>query len=231
MIAVTSISPIHKNKDIQLSAVKSWVDAGLNVYSLNCKEEIKVLKDKYQQVTFVETKRTMEQLYGKPYVSINAVLDWCKEMDEETFCIVNSDIQLTCDSNYINKLKLISERGIVIGNRVNYEDKFVGELYTSGIDIFFINKKHLHIYPQTSFCLGQCFWDYLIPYWAINKGLDVFRVMDKFAFHKNHEQQHSVEDWARNGNHFIWINKLADTDIKAMSNRIYNFIYNSCKII
>ena len=86
MIACTSISPKHANNDIQLVAVNSWLELGLKVYSFNNKKECEYLATLYPNVTFIETHRTLEHHYGKPYVSINAVLDWCKEQKEDSFC-------------------------------------------------------------------------------------------------------------------------------------------------
>ena len=64
--AVTSISPSHINKDCQQRAIDSWNELGMEVYSMNCKNEIEILKELYTGVTFIETVRTGEVMFGKP---------------------------------------------------------------------------------------------------------------------------------------------------------------------
>ena len=93
MIAVTSLAPGHKNKDIQKEAIKSWKDAGFSVYSINSAEEIEKLKD--YEVEFVPTTRTGEFDYGKPYVRIDPFRDFVKKHGDAL--IINSDILITGD--------------------------------------------------------------------------------------------------------------------------------------
>ena len=47
----------------------------------------------------------------------------------------------------------------------------MGKRYDLGFDGFFINKKWLHIFPQSILCLGQCFWDFWVPYQSILAGV------------------------------------------------------------
>lgn len=97
MIACTSIAPSHINNDIQRIATESWIANGMKVYSFNFPAEVEKLAPLYPNVTFIPTLRTMEHHFGKPYVSINAVLDWCKDQKEDRFCLINSDIELSED--------------------------------------------------------------------------------------------------------------------------------------
>ena len=73
MIAITSIARRHVNRDIQHKAVQSWIDLGMKVYSMNGKAECDRLRELYPNVTFIETARTMEKTYKRPFVAINAI--------------------------------------------------------------------------------------------------------------------------------------------------------------
>ena len=156
MIACTSISPKHTNNDIQLKAVNSWIELGIKVYSFNNKQECKDLQPLYPNVIFIETHRTLEHHYGKPYVSINAVLDWCKEQKEDYFCLINSDIELKTDKETIGRIKAKMKDNIVLANRVNYDNDYNGKQYLAGIDVFFLHRNYIGIYEQSQFCFGQC---------------------------------------------------------------------------
>lgn len=232
MIAVTSISPVHVNKDIQAQAVQSWIDCGMNVYSLNNRAECKLLSPLYPNVKFIETSRTMEITFGKPYVSLSAIFDWCKYQNEDNFCLINSDIELKTDKETIKRIfGQVEKNKLVCANRINYVSDYKGSRYLAGLDVFFFNKELACSYPQTLFCLGQCFFDYFIPYNAIQSGYDVIYLKQDIAFHKEHAAQYKSEDWVKTGHHLIWLTNLYQfgNQIGRMSKHVYNYIYTAGK--
>jgi hypothetical protein len=169
----------------------------------------------------------MEHHFGKPYVSIHAVLDWCKNQNEETFCLINSDIELFESKDLIKQVE--GSETLYIANRHNYNtDKSISTIYRDGIDAFFIHKKHLNVYPQSIFCFGQCHWDYWIPYRAMVAGIDVKYIDNKIAFHKNHKAQYSQDMWQKTGRYFLWENNLYQFDdrhgIPNMSKYVFNIL-------
>lgn len=233
MIAVTSISSTHINGDIQKKATQSWIDLGLKVYSLNNKAECEALKNKYPNVTFIETERTFEFYYGKPLVGISAALDFCKDYDLDHFVLINSDIELRTDKQTIERIKAKMPEAIILANRVDYNNEPTGLKYLLGIDVFFIHRNFLYIYPQSMHCFGMTFWDYEIPYTAAKRGVEVIFLKQNIAFHKEHQAQYSVDNWKKSGRYFLWQHELyqfSDThDIGRMSAFVYNFIYNYSK--
>ncbi len=233
MIAITSISPTHINADIQSQAVKSWIDLGMKVYSLNNAYECGLLKDKHPEITFIETHRTMQHVYGKPLVSINAALDFCKDQIEDHFCLINSDIELKTDKQTISRIEKLMEKSIVLANRVDYDTNHTGGQYLQGIDVFFIHRNFLYIYPQSMHCFGMTFWDYEIPFTAAKSGVDVTFLQQNIAYHKKHAFQYSQDNWKKSGRYFLWQHNLYQfndtTDIGKMSTFVYNYIYNYSK--
>lgn len=232
MVAVTSISPVHVNKDIQAQAVQSWIDCGMKVYSINNKDECKKLAPIYPNVTFVETQRTMEETFGKPYVSLSAIFDWCKTQKDNVFCLINSDIELKTDKETIERIeKKAIDNNLILANRVNYVSDYKGSRYLAGIDVFFMNKQIIHSFPQNLFCLGQCHFDYYIPYHASQKGYNLIFLRQDIAFHKEHGAQYKQDDWVRTGQHFIWLSELYQftNQVGRMSTHIYNYIYSAAK--
>ena len=158
MIAITSISPTHKNGNIQKQCVNSWLNLGFKVISLNCEAEVSILKDKYLGVEFIVTNRTMEGTYQRPLINLSAVFDKCKEIESDNFVIINSDIEIVSDKETIERIKAEMNNGLVFANRINYDVEKRGTHYLVGIDVFFIHKKFLSIFPQTMNCLGVIFY-------------------------------------------------------------------------
>lgn len=233
MKAVTSIAPKHINGDIQKKAVESWLSLGLEVYSMNSPKECEILQPQYPEVKFIPTQRTMEGLFGKPYVSVNAILDWFKEQDGDYFVLINSDIELRTDKEKIGRIRDKMADSLIMCNRVNYTDKGEKGQYLAGVDVFFIHRNFLSIFPQSLFCLGQCHFDYWIPYTASNAGVDIVFVKEDMAYHKDHNAQYDHNNWLKTGRLLLWMADLyqfSDTNgIPKMSTFVYNFIYSSAR--
>lgn len=191
-IAITSIAPGHKNFENQFNAVKSWIEQGFHVISMNHADEIKKLQSQFMQVEFVETTRTNELIFGKPYVIVSAILDYLKTREESKFLLINSDIVIYDSWNIERELYRKADEGVVVLNRFNYETEFrTAKFYEGGFDAFLINKKFLDVFPQTVLCLGQCFWDYWLPYQCILHKIKIFTHHKAFIFHKEHDVQYS----------------------------------------
>ncbi len=231
MVVLTSISPSHINKDIQQKAVNSWGKLGLEVYSFNHPSEIDRLNH-YKGVNFIQTEKTMQHVFGKPYVQINALLDFAKEQDED-ICLINSDIELGYDQELLEKIKLQLNDKIVIAHRNDYDkSKKDAQPYVLGIDVFFINRKFLDIFPPSLFCMGNCHWDYSIPFTAIKNGIEVINLQNKFAYHKKHPVQYSEKNWGVTGAYFMLEHNLDIDNIGRLTELVFNFLkLNTKKVI
>lgn len=228
MIAITSISPGHKNFQNQLKAVDSWKSVGYEVVSLNAPEEIEVLKELFPGVKFVSTHRHNKRMFGKPYVIVSAIIDYLKDIKSEYSLIINSDIIIK-DNGYTEKLKVLSNEGIVVMNRVDFEGDYQNEkVYYDGFDGFFINAKFLELLPQTILCLGQCHWDYWLPYSASINGVKIIRSNEPYIFHERHNTQYSSENWTRTAEIFrSEIGMLKYKNIGQVTSLAYRHINNS----
>ena len=232
IIAATSIAPKHINEGIQLKAINSWLEAGYNVYSFNHPSEIPLLKDIYKGVIFIPTYKTQEKIFGKHYVSINGIFDYCIENGHDLI-LFNSDIELRTDKETLTRIEAKMDNAIVMANRVNYENETQNSTvqYILGIDAFFIKHKYLQLYPQTAFCLGQCHFDYYIPYLAAINGIETIFVKQNVIYHKNHNAQYNHDNWVRTGNHFMWLTNMYQFTNRTdrMSTHVFNYIYNISK--
>lgn len=233
MICVTSISPGHKNFDSQLRAIESWRSHGYRVVSLNSNEEIEKLQLGFKEVDFIETARTNEVLFGKPYVIISAIIDHLKTRPEEHFLILNSDIIVNDEMGFTPTIRDISEKGIVIMNRRDFNDDMKdSKVYEMGFDGFFINKKWLNIFPQSILCLGQCFWDFWLPFQAVLAGVTIFKLNEPYLYHQRHAIQYSTADWKSTGEIFRGEAGRMDKNIYGFKDvqRVSAYVYNKIQL-
>lgn len=211
MIVITSLSPSPDMLELQKAAVESWIKNGLRVISMNGHEEVKQIMNIYPDVEFVPTFRTFEFLWGKPYVSINAMLDWAKQQEDEHIILINSDIVLSpCRGILDYEFTQRCLDGICLLHRRDVEGEAIeeGKEYIYGMDVFLIHKKLLSLFPQSIYCMGQTWWDFWIAYSAIKKGVKVFRIDNPIAYHQKHKTRWSDESWQRMSEYFAWEHKL-----------------------
>ena len=228
MVLITSLSPKHINKNIQQKAIDSWVKLGLKCFSFNHPSELPSLRN-YKNIIFIEAQQTMKHVFGKHYVTISEMINWARRQESEHFCFINSDIELADDARTLNVIKANLDVGkMVVVNRNDYDkNKSNTTVYHLGIDAFFMNDKHLEIYPPSLLCMGQCFWDYNIPFTAIKNNIEVINLQNKFVFHKKHNVQYSPKNWEITGKYFMLehgLNQFAESEVGRMNQVTDNFL-------
>lgn len=217
MIFITSLAPSHKNYESQKAAVGSWRKSGYEIISVNSAEEINELKKDFN-ITFYQTKNTGEADFTRPYVRISAILECFKANKKECAFIINSDILIKNNPvSAIQEFIKLSNKGLVLFNRYDFStDISNASIFRSGFDGFILNKKWASILPESKLCLGQCHWDYWLPYLFYLKNIPIYRPREKFLFHKKHKLQYSREFWVKTASIF-------QKEIGALDNNIANF--------
>lgn len=230
IVAYTSISPGHKNMHNQLFAVESWRKLGIEVYSLNNSKEISALKDIYPAwIKFVPSEDTTEHIFGKPCIMINSMMDhFVRNKTGDILMLINSDIILDTSKELISKIKSASDSCIPISHRNDYDGELKpGNKYAFGFDVFFINKKHISIFPKSMYSMGQTWWDYWIPYVAIKNKTTIFIIQEKIAFHKQHAIQYGASDWIKMTDFFRWENNIREGNHQLVNDTVRNNIINN----
>lgn len=234
IVAYTSLSPSHHNVDTQRNSVESWHKLGMEIYSLNNPSEAESLKKIYPEyIKFIPTLKTSKHIFGKPYIVINAMIDHFQQNKTgDVLMLINSDIILSPATDLIKKIKSISEIGIIISSRNDYKNKFEdGKKYGFGFDVFFIHNKYANIFPPTIYSMGQTWWDYWVPYTALKNNIPVFRIEEKFAFHKEHPKQYQDKDWYRMTDYFKFENNIIESDYQNVNNAVWNDIITNSIVI
>ena len=228
--AYTSIIPNHTHEHNQLLAIESWNKLGIDVYSINTQQEIHILKPKYSPlVKFIPSIKTTKHIFGKSCILINEMIDhFTKNQTGDILMLINSDIILNTSVELIDKIKILSKLCIPISHRNDYVDDFSkNKKYTSGFDVFFINKKYINIFHQTMYSMGQTWWDYWIPYIAMKNKVPVFLIEDSFAFHKEHPLQYHAKNWMKMTEYFKWENNITGGTHQEINDNTRNEIINN----
>jgi FkbM family methyltransferase len=196
LFALTSLAPGPDHQPRQQAAIASWRNAGLDVHSLNHPSEIAVLAAAYD-VSFVPVEQTTAAEFGRPYIPINAMLDWAARKAAPVL-LLNSDIELGLAPTELHRLRLLGDAGLVYFVRFNHDgDLAHGTLEPWGIDAFLFHGRHATGFADSFLSMGQPFWDYWLPLGFMALGRPVWAVESPVTFHRNHARSWSWENWHR----------------------------------
>ncbi len=194
MIFITSVDP----KNESTIEVNSWREIG-EVYSVNTLEEINILKDRYPFIHFIESTTAYKnsEMYGKPYVSINELVELFKSLEGDVCCLLNSDIYLKQDVIWKSAERYARDSKLVLVKRWNYTNSFDdATLEPHGIDCFIFNKDIANkVPPNQPFMIGQTWWDYWLP----SLGYPLAEIKSPIAYHKAHQVRWSRDSWKKMG--------------------------------
>ena len=196
ILALTSLAPGPDSQERQQAAVRSWRSAGLEVYSFNHPTEIATLAASYD-VAFVEIERTTQAEFGRPYVPINAFLDWSARKQAPVL-LLNSDIELRLAPFDLYRLRMRGAAGLTCFVRHNHDGDYASATPEPwGIDAFLFHGRHATGFGNSFLSMGQPFWDYWLPLGFRALGRPVWAVGDPVSFHRNHARSWSWETWHR----------------------------------
>lgn len=196
MKIITTISPSHNSFSSQIRALKSWLNLGFRVYSINHQSEIKTLKQKFNHVNFIQADKTMHHVFGRHLIPLDVMLDFAQIECDDIICLINSDIEITDNRKKIYSLFKKADRGICLVSRYNYdEDINKNSIEKFGLDMFCFHKKFAKLIPKSNMTIGKPLWDYWIPYHLSMYGIPIYSIHDRICFHKSHKLQWSKEDW------------------------------------
>ena len=187
MKVVTSISPY--NLEIQLSSINSWINLGMQVYSINVKSEIEELQKVFKKVIFIPVQG-ITSVFGEGFISLDIFLHKAKEVMPNVITIINSDVELVGSKEQIKRLIEIGSTGLCMAPRYNYDkgkDKCTVEKF--GFDIFSFKTDAIKYLPPSTITYGKPLWDYWLPYYLLENRIKLTHVTDKIGIHENHERR------------------------------------------
>lgn len=187
----TSLAPRRTDK-VQVDALASWRNVGLEIVSVNAAPEIAALKNDFPDVTFVTAPRTGEKVAGKPVPMIVDMLRAARQAGGELVGVINADIVLRPAPSLADVIaqntwgSLVMLPRVDVGDTANFRPKG-DEKFSVGYDGFFIDAGLVDQVPDSPFCLGMPFWDYWLPMIALLKDWPLKTIASPVALHAQHE--------------------------------------------
>lgn len=225
IIATIATSLMPRRIDVQQAAVKSWMELGFQVLSLNVEAERAVLAPLFEGVEFTNIHSNSTLL---PHISIAEILRTLESCRTDICGIVNSDIILSSTDDFISFIwDKTEEDAVIFGPRIDVDniESRKGSI-SPGYDYFFFRKKLLPIALNGSYTLGGTWWDYWFPISLAINGIRLRYFLIPVGFHPKHPQIWSESDFAMGRKQFIsaitetWRRSKASSVLSATSNSI-----------
>lgn len=196
MKVFTTINP-YGNFDVQKEAMLSWCKE-YDVYSVNSEEEIKIAKDLYPEVNFIQTENTY-QVGSKTLIKLDAILDAIKTIDMLKCSIVNSDIILKRKIKLNKKLNdsLVIATRWELGEAPSYP-------FGGGYDLFIFDKRNIDLFYNKNYVIGMPWWDFWLPIIANRAGVDIYHIKNEIINHRTHKTNYDYTNWTEFANFFYY---------------------------
>lgn len=195
----TSIMP--RRIDVQQIAIRSWQQLGFNIVSVNVEAEVAALAPLFEGVTFFPIVKADPE---PPLISINQLLEVLRLQATNLCGIINSDIILSADAEFIKFVWENTEsRALLFGPRIDVDDAFEKRAPGVGYDYFFFRKADLPSSLCGNFTLGATWWDYWFPISLALDGFSLRILLTPVASHPQHDQQWGASEFTAGQAQFI----------------------------
>lgn len=189
----------------QKLCIRSWLDCGFRVTSVNPPDEIPDLARAYPEVTFVPTESTsMSGGRRLPYIA--DLLRVLSEAPEPVVGIVNSDLVFEPSAAWGTWLPGTVGTAVVTGQRHDATSLFDGSFrkYYWGFDFFFFDGKSARDLLETAspFAMGLPWWDYWLPAALSLKGRQVLTLERPTVVHLIHKEPSLDDGWRQSAMSF-----------------------------
>ncbi|SDH35107.1 hypothetical protein [Roseospirillum parvum] len=199
LLAVTSLVPGLEGPrgEVQRRAVASWRAADLAVASLNATAEVAEVATAFPGITVVPIERDGRALVGKPVPFVHDLLAFLADQRPRLGVILNADIVLAAERRLPQRWReLAGTHGpatLLAGHRSDVDD-LPGldsppprPAFSPGFDYFVMSPELAReLARPAAFCLGQPFWDYALPLFALLAGHRVSALRLEGARHVSH---------------------------------------------
>jgi hypothetical protein len=227
VIALTSLSPAPQHRERQARCVATWLAAGLAPVSLNHPSEQAAVRD-YAGVTVATCELTAEASYGRPLPRFNGMLAWAAARGE-TVLLLNGDLELAMTVAELEQLDAAAGSGLAYLRQLDYAGaRNMTTTINAGIPAFLMRPEHaaLCAAPSDLMAFGQPWWDFWLPYAAVQAGLGLVAPATVAAYHQIHTDRWSWPHWERGAAEFARLTGIAcgagaEMD---MSTRVYQAI-------
>jgi 2-O-methyltransferase len=213
IFALTSVPPVIRDVPGQQACIRSWRAAGLQVRTFNHASEVEAIRRQLDvDVVPVADGATSAAVFGRNYVTINAMLDWAAERNVPAL-LINADIELQLTPWELQRVRRIADGGLGYFIRYNYDgDRRWSQREPHGIDAFLLHGRDASLFPRSLLSMGVPFWDYWLPQTFLKQGRPLWSVDFPATFHRAHPGQWNMENWHRCALEFDRLTGVLGTD-------------------
>jgi tetratricopeptide (TPR) repeat protein len=175
IVVATSIPPSLSRFDhgqqvgaaYQELCVSSWLACGFKIISVNHREEISALAQRFPAVQFIATERDLQHLTGRRNPYIADLLLALADRPEPVAGIINSDIVFEPGPEWSASLPQLTRKNVILAQRFGTGSLRQGLLcrYSGGFDAFFFEKSLAARVAAKSppYGMGIPWWDFWLP--------------------------------------------------------------------
>lgn len=175
IVVATSIPPAlarlnagrEFGEDYQRLCIRSWIDCGFRVLSVNDASEIPALAARHPEVAFVPASGNASAITGRKNPYLAGLLAALIDAPEPVLGIVNSDILFEPSPVWREQLSGLVGKAVVSAQRFDVHALRDGALrrYYWGYDVFFFDRAMAQTLAKSAapFAMGLPWWDYWLP--------------------------------------------------------------------
>jgi tetratricopeptide (TPR) repeat protein len=179
--------------------IRSWLDCGFRVLSVNHREEIPALAAAHPEVAFIPTDRDASAVSGRRTPYIADLLAALVHVDEPIVGIINSDIVFEPSNAWRSWLPQVARDAAVTGQRHDATSLVEGTFrkYYWGFDFFFFDRNSAQelLETPTPFAMGLAWWDYWLPATLSLKAKRVLTLERPTVAHLIHKDPSLDQSW------------------------------------
>jgi tetratricopeptide (TPR) repeat protein len=187
------------DSEYQTLCVRSLLDCGFRVLSINHADEIPALAAGYPQVSFIEATRDASAIWGRRTPYIADLLHALMNAPEPVAGIVNSDVVFEPSQAWRTWLPAAAAGGLVMGQRHDATSLSDGTFrkYYWGFDCFFfpLGAARELLDSAMPFAMGIAWWDYWLPAALSMRGRHVLTLERPAIAHLIHKDPMLDESW------------------------------------
>jgi hypothetical protein len=175
MVVATSFAPAmvrwdagRRVEDYDRDCLRSWIQCGFHILSINERDEIPALAARYPEVEFVAAERNATGVFGRKLPFIADMLGVLARETAPVLGIINSDIIFEPVPAAWDQLEtLVARKTVAAAQRLDVRALAGGALhrYTPGFDCFFFDRAAAAGLASDTrpFTMGMPWWDYWLP--------------------------------------------------------------------
>ena len=201
MVVATSFAPAmvrwdggRRVEDYDRDCLRSWLQCGFHVVSINDRDEIPGLAARYPEVEFVAAERNAGGVFGRKLPYIAEMLRVLARQTAPVLGIINSDIIFEPVPAAWEQLEtVVARKTVAAAQRLDVRALAGGALhrYTPGFDCFFFDgAAAADLSTDTRpFAIGLPWWDYWLPVTLALRGYAIECFARPAVLHLFHDSQ------------------------------------------